>query len=185
MDSYLTKESKSNFLKPSILAVIGARVELRKRGREYFGLCPFHADKNPSFSVSEDKQLFHCFGCQQSGDVFDFIQALDNIGFKEALVALGLAGKGANPFDRPPKRQAADDFHGWAREQCQKIRLRLRELGEQLELADELQDTELAESIWRERQILGDLCDDLPRFEYRADFVEIKDAIENIIRSFE
>ena len=61
--------------KPSIVEVIGQRVHLRKAGKEYKGLCPFHAEKTPSFSVNEEKGLFHCFGCGVSGDVFDFVNA--------------------------------------------------------------------------------------------------------------
>ena len=63
--------------------------------------------------------------------------------------------------------------------------LRIRELDEQLELADEIPDPELAESIWNERRILADMRDDLGRAEYRADFVQIKDVIEKISRSWE
>jgi DNA primase len=75
--------------KPSIIHVIGKRIDLRKAGKEYIGLCPFHADKTPSFSVSEEKGLFHCFGCGESGDVFDFIMKLDGVSFVEAVKSLG------------------------------------------------------------------------------------------------
>jgi DNA primase len=67
--------------KPSIVEVIGQRVELRKAGKEYKGLCPFHSEKTPSLTVNEDKGLFYCFGCSASGDVIDFIMQLDGVGF--------------------------------------------------------------------------------------------------------
>ena len=70
--------------KPSIVSVIGSRLELRKAGKEYIGRCPFHEDKTPSFSVSEDKGIFHCFGCGAKADVYDFTMQLEGIGFREA-----------------------------------------------------------------------------------------------------
>jgi DNA primase len=75
--------------KPSIVSVIGEHVDLRKPGKEYVGRCPFHVDKTPSFSVSEEKGLFYCFSCGESGDVFDFIVKLEGIGFREAKARLG------------------------------------------------------------------------------------------------
>src|SRR5437016_5544975 len=77
--------------KPDILEVIGQRVALRRRGRDYFGLCPFHVDKNPSFSVNESKQVFYCHGCGESGDVIDFVRKLDGVNFKDACAALGMS----------------------------------------------------------------------------------------------
>lgn len=55
-----------------IVEVIGEYVQLRKQGRNYFGLCPFHGENTPSFSVSGEKQIFHCFGCGAGGNVFHF-----------------------------------------------------------------------------------------------------------------
>ena len=52
---------------------IGREVRLQRRGREHFGLCPFHADRTPSFTVCDDKGFFHCFGCEAHGDVIEFI----------------------------------------------------------------------------------------------------------------
>ncbi|HZH61946.1 MAG TPA: CHC2 zinc finger domain-containing protein, partial [Metabacillus sp.] len=56
-----------------IVDVISEYVQLKKQGRNYFGLCPFHGEKSPSFSVSADKQIFHCFGCGAGGNVFSFL----------------------------------------------------------------------------------------------------------------
>jgi DNA primase len=67
---------------------IGEYVRLRKAGRRLVGLCPFHAEKTPSFSVDEQKQLFHCFGCGAGGDVFKFMMLYEKIDFREALEAL-------------------------------------------------------------------------------------------------
>ena len=68
-----------------IVDVISQYVRLKRSGRNYFGLCPFHNEKSPSFSVSPDKQIFHCFGCGVGGNVFTFISKIEGIGFKEAI----------------------------------------------------------------------------------------------------
>ena len=67
-----------------IVDVISQYVTLKRSGRSYFGLCPFHKEKTPSFSVSVDKQIFHCFGCGAGGNVIHFIQKIENIDFKES-----------------------------------------------------------------------------------------------------
>jgi|WetSurMetagenome_2_1015567.scaffolds.fasta_scaffold10054_4 DNA primase len=69
----------------NIVDVISEFVQLRKRGRNYVGLCPFHQEKTPSFTVSSDKQIFNCFGCQTGGNVFKFLMTLQNISFIEAV----------------------------------------------------------------------------------------------------
>jgi DNA primase len=68
-----------------IVQVIGQYVQLKKAGKNFMGLCPFHAEKSPSFTVSPDKQMFHCFGCKKGGDVFDFWMAYHGVPFPEAL----------------------------------------------------------------------------------------------------
>lgn len=75
--------------KTDILDVVGEYVKLEKRGRNYIGLCPFHDEKTPSFTVSEDKQICHCFGCKKGGNVFQFIQEIENVSFTEAVKSLG------------------------------------------------------------------------------------------------
>lgn len=71
-----------------IVDVISQYVTLKRSGRNYFGLCPFHNEKSPSFSVSPDKQIFHCFGCGVGGNVFHFIQKIENISFIESVQML-------------------------------------------------------------------------------------------------
>ncbi|CAM3074449.1 DNA primase [Staphylococcus argensis] len=75
--------------KTDILDVVSEYVKLEKRGRNYIGLCPFHDEKTPSFTVSEDKQICHCFGCKKGGNVFQFIQEIKDIPFTEAVKELG------------------------------------------------------------------------------------------------
>src|SRR6476646_6937313 len=72
-----------------IVAVIGQHVQLKKAGRNWKGLCPFHGEKTPSFNVSADKGFFHCFGCQKHGDVFTFVMELEGKSFVEAAEHLG------------------------------------------------------------------------------------------------
>lgn len=68
-----------------IVDVISQYVTLKRSGRNFFGLCPFHREKSPSFSVSPDRQYFHCFGCHKGGDVFTFISEIERISFRESL----------------------------------------------------------------------------------------------------
>src|SRR5512146_1827555 len=72
----------------NIVDVISGYVQLRKRGKNFLGLCPFHSEKTPSFTVSEDKQIFHCFGCHTGGNVFKFLMEYEKISFIEAVQEL-------------------------------------------------------------------------------------------------
>ena len=71
-----------------IVDVISQYVTLKRSGRNYFGLCPFHKEKSPSFSVSPDKQIYHCFGCGVGGNVFHFLSKIENITFRESIEEL-------------------------------------------------------------------------------------------------
>jgi DNA primase len=87
----MTSTSSDNFKESlkqqaDIVRIVGDYVKLKKAGAQNFsGLCPFHAEKTPSFSVHATRQFFHCFGCGESGDVFTFIQKVENITFPEAV----------------------------------------------------------------------------------------------------
>ena len=86
-------EDKISEIKNSanILDVVSEVVILKKTGKNYVGLCPFHSEKTPSFTVSPQKQIFHCFGCGVGGNVFSFLMKKDGLSFPEA--AKLLAGK--------------------------------------------------------------------------------------------
>jgi DNA primase len=71
-----------------IVEVVAESVLLKKAGKNFIGLCPFHAEKTPSFTVSPDKQIFHCFGCGEGGNVFSFVMKRDSLGFVEAARSL-------------------------------------------------------------------------------------------------
>ena len=72
----------------NIVDFIGKRVTLKKTGRNYKGLCPFHNEKTPSFIVSPERQTFHCFGCGKGGDILAFVMEYDHVDFVEALAEM-------------------------------------------------------------------------------------------------
>lgn len=74
--------------KNDIVEVISSYLPLTKKGKNYFGVCPFHADTNPSMSVSREKQIYKCFSCGASGNVFNFVMDYEQVDFKEALSIL-------------------------------------------------------------------------------------------------
>lgn len=88
-----------------IIQIIGECVDLKKSGARYLGLCPFHGEKTPSFSVHQGNQFFHCFGCGESGDVFSFMMKYHNLDFPEALRELA---KRYN-IELPEKRRSKED----------------------------------------------------------------------------
>lgn len=81
----LIEEIKS---RNDIVDIISQYVVLKRSGRNFFGLCPFHKEKSPSFSVSPDKQIFHCFGCGVGGNVFHFVSKIENLSFRETVEML-------------------------------------------------------------------------------------------------
>ena len=85
-----------------IVQLVGERVHLRKAGRAYSGLCPFHAEKTPSFSVDPDRRTFHCFGCGERGDVFDWLIKIDGLDKAEALKVLAEKAGVELTGGRPP-----------------------------------------------------------------------------------
>ena len=97
----------------SIVDIISRRVPLTKKGQNYWGCCPFHNEKTPSFSVSEDKGFYHCFGCGEHGDIISFTMKSENIDFKTAIKELadiaGLKVPDYKPKD--PETQAREDSY--------------------------------------------------------------------------
>jgi DNA primase len=117
-----------------IVKVIEGYIRLRKAGSQnYQGLCPFHKEKTPSFSVHAVRQFYHCFGCQASGDVFSFVSKIENVPFPEAVRIV--AGKCGIPL---PKREFSSP------EEAAGVRLRAKLL--------ELQETA---TLWFEEQLRG------------------------------
>ena len=110
-----------------IVDLVGEYVRLTKKGRNYWGLCPFHSEKTPSFSVSPDKQIFKCFGCGKGGGAINFIMELDSLPFRDAVGVLAkrvnlevpdTGGFSAGMKERREKlltinKAAARVFHKW------------------------------------------------------------------------
>ncbi|HBQ26279.1 MAG TPA: DNA primase [Syntrophomonas sp.] len=84
-DNRVTREISERL---DIIDIIGETVKLSRKGNRYWGLCPFHAEKTPSFSVTPERNMFYCFGCHAGGDIFSFVMKRDGLDFKEALEML-------------------------------------------------------------------------------------------------
>jgi DNA primase len=97
-----------------IIEIVGQYVSLKKVGRTWKGLCPFHQEKTPSFIVSPERQTFHCFGCGQGGDVFRFVQEAEKVGFGDALRTLA-----ERAGIKLPARRANDESAGALVEACE------------------------------------------------------------------
>jgi len=91
-----------------IVSVVSEYVQLKKVGNRFVGLCPFHTERTPSFSVSPDRQLFYCFGCHVGGNVFTFIMKMEGLTFPEAVRRLGQrAGIDVSTDAESPQERAA------------------------------------------------------------------------------
>lgn len=169
--------------KPSIITVIRERVVLRRSGQEMAGQCPFHSDTTPSFSVNAEKGLFHCFGCGESGDVFDFIMKIDGLSFPEACKALGME----NPSDRRPapmltakRKTAAELAIAWVADQRAKFNVLIADALERRDIADEIAAFELAETINGELTMYRGFYDSLSYPTGAAEMLALRPAIEAI-----
>jgi len=91
-----------------LAGVVGKRVRLTKKGREHTGLCPFHKEKSPSFTVNEEKGFYHCFGCGAHGSAFDFVMETEGLDFREAVAQLASEVGMEVPQDTPEERQRAE-----------------------------------------------------------------------------
>ncbi len=92
----IINEVKNNV---NILDVTSQFVDLQKRGRNYFGYCPFHEERTPSFTVNEEKQIFHCFSCGRGGNVFRFMEEIEGYSFPQAVQKVAEAGNVSVSFD--------------------------------------------------------------------------------------
>jgi hypothetical protein len=155
--------------RPSITDVVEQYVRLRKIGRELWALCPFHAEKTPSFAVNEDKGLFYCHSCHTGGDVITFIEKVEGVDFKTAAKRLGLETYRPSPEQLQIKSEAKR-ITLWARTTSSKVCDALREIGDEIgvcKLVREQLRNAPAEIIQhqasqaRQWAILSDLDDDL------------------------
>ena len=89
----------------TLVDLVGRKVNLQRRGREHTGLCPFHKEKSPSFTVNEEKGFYHCFGCGQHGDAISFVIETENLTFPEAVERLASAAGMEVPRSSPEEVQ--------------------------------------------------------------------------------
>ncbi|WP_240376604.1 DNA primase [Bacillus piscicola] len=116
MANYIPEETIAEIRRSlDIVEVISEYVQLQKRGKHYTGLCPFHEEKTPSFSVSPDKQLYHCFGCGAGGNVITFIMEIEQLQFAEAVQRLA-ENKGLSVPDIPLSGTVKDSTHNRKKE---------------------------------------------------------------------
>lgn len=100
-DNRVTREISERL---DIVDIVGETVKLNRKGNRYWGLCPFHAEKTPSFSVTPERNMFYCFGCHTGGDIFSFVMKRDGLDFKEALEMLA-ARAGIKLVSTPANRE--------------------------------------------------------------------------------
>jgi DNA primase len=118
--SYREGDLKARVLEATdIVDLVGRSVALKRRGKDFLGLCPFHQEKTPSFTVSQAKQFFYCYGCKKHGNAIDFVIERDRVEFKDALVQLAIAanipvGESAGGGPRSSEMQILRDAHAAA-----------------------------------------------------------------------
>ena len=141
--------------RPSILDVVSEHVLLKRRGRQFWGLCPFHQEKTASFAVNEEKGVFHCYACHVGGDVITFVQQIERIDFKTAAKRLGLGTYHPSPEQRRVKQEVGQII-SWARMVSRQVCDELREIGNEMHvctLAQKQRGTDLI--------LIADYQDDL------------------------
>ena len=98
-----------------VVSVVSRYVALKKAGKNFKGLCPFHKEKTPSFIVSPEKQIYHCFGCGKGGNVFNFLMSVENISYIEAIrrIAsdLGIQLPEYRPHDKQSSSTEYDHYY--------------------------------------------------------------------------
>ena len=159
----------------SIVEVVGRYTELKRSGKEWRGLCPFHAEKTPSFFANEEKGVFRCHGCLEGGDVIRFIERMEGLSFPQALAHLGLTDQPKPTREKIKKRervrQASRKLATWALSVSERVGTQMRELGQRAYMAQKvLRELPGADNrlLWaeirgteREWEILSTLDEDL------------------------
>jgi len=154
--SFLRQNEIKNRVREStdIVRLIGENIELKKAGANYLGLCPFHAEKTPSFSVNPARQFFHCFGCGESGDVFSFMMKFHRLSFPEALKELArragidLPERDLSPAEREQIRRR-DRLYSVNEVAADILHRTLLESSLAEEARTYLQEREVPEEYWR------------------------------------
>jgi len=187
----------NNLDKPPILEIVTQYIDLRRQGRNYVGLCPFHDEKTRSFGVNEEKGLFYCYGCHEGGDVIRFIEKIEGVDFKAALAYLGLTDQPkptrAASKKRETIRQASRNLAAWALALSEMISTQMRESGNRAHMAKKIlrelpgADKELLqgeiERASRKWDILSTLEEDLLDPTQTATWWEDRETIERLVEN--
>lgn len=184
--------------RPPIVEVISSYVVLRQSGKEFIGLCPFHSEKTPSFTVNEEKGLFHCFGCGESGDAITFVRKVEGLSFKEALSRLGLSDQVSPVISQEVRakqkilKEASQALLSWASALSEKVAARMREIGARGQMAKKIRrelpeaDKVLLEDeikrCGREWIILEALHEDLFNPDLTLDFWQQRESLERLVK---
>lgn len=175
--------------KPSIVETISQYLPLKRSGKEFMACCPFHEDKHPSFSVSEEAGVFYCFGCGVTGDVFDFLQKWSGKNFKEVCDHLGIHGS-TRRIIPDETRIAARKIRDWSIEFSLLVAGRLGEIGAKTQMARDVLAQPFAdrallkcelESLYREWSILETLHEDLVDPEQLLSLYERREELEGLV----
>lgn len=130
-------------VKPDIIDIISRNVTLRPVGKNLRGLCPFHAERTPSFFVNPVAQTFRCYGCKKHGDVITFIMETENLDFKSACKSLGIELKpGLKSLKELKKKTAIARFRDWCESYDYSLTTLYHELQATKLLADSMEDVE-------------------------------------------
>lgn len=159
--------------------VESAGVTLRRQGREYFGLCPFHADKTPSFAVNPEKNVFYCYACAEGGDPIRFVEKFHGVDFRGALKILGTE-RAPRPRSNALEAQART-LAEWANRMTAQADSQLREIGQKILLAQQCGDPELVESLEREFILLESVAEDLQHEAHALAMFQNRETIEKIL----
>lgn len=177
--------------RPPILDVIGQYVTPRKSGRQYWALCPFHAEKTPSFAVDPEKDVFYCHGCHVGGDAITFIQNIEGVDFKTAAKKLGVEVYRPSPEQLEVRREARK-IASWAVATSVKICEALREIGDEISVCrmartkpytDQKLLAQHEAALIRQWEILTDLDEDLSQPKIALELWRQRTEIEAFVES--
>jgi hypothetical protein len=169
--------------RPSIVTIVGEYIQLRRAGKELTGLCPFHAEKTPSFAVNPDKEVFYCHGCHEGGDVVDFIRKLKGLSYREAFAELGVGmdPDRARPAPDTRLQSEARNLARWSNNMTVRAIALMRDIGKRAAVAKEAGLKEELEVIFREWEILEIIAEDLQSESHILQFYEQREDIEHLL----
>jgi hypothetical protein len=167
--------------KPSIVEIVGMYVHLCRAGKELTGLCPFHTEKTPSFTVNEEKGVFYCHGCHDGGDVIDFVRKRKGLSYCEALAELGMDSRHRRPAPDRRLLVEARNVAQWANEMTRRAEYLLRDIGQRSIRAKECKLVKELEVFSREWAILETLAEDLQSESHVLQLYGQREDIEHLL----